>query len=863
MRVFVGRGPRRWRWRSTIGVFAVLLIALSVLAVLNRASARAATSGCNPTCVILIQVDGLEPKDVTQSNTPYLWSLAHPPPAPPGSSALANRSGWIWQAPRAVVSTGSAAATGSLLTGSYPEKSGVPSDDFFTKGEEHRLGAEGFGDSALDGAKAMESPSVSTVVEAVDQAGGKAAVFLGDPSLSQLARANVDDAAAYWFPPGSSTASASSPAQPPFTGDPRLCPILRYSDAPSSPPSPQDGAPCPADDGTVLSKAIQDLGQANAPNVQFTFIQLAELGVAKRQAGDTDLNPNNAPQPAKALADTDAAIASFIEQYFQNANLKDKWGHTVLMVVGSHGYQTTPLPNRVPDPANVNSPWNDLSDYVHRYASQADGVTANDLTLVPQGSLATIYYKPDTPSDQIGATSRAKALAAIKSDLEKTDVGSVNAACRSRNPQLGDCIQEVDYVAQGDSATDSVDLKHPSWHLDNLDETSAKRTGASGDLVVVLAPGWATGRAVRDPQVMAGTSGNSSDSPLTNPYTATSGGPRERAVAALINGPRDANVPGAVRDLSQFSPSTDYYPVSNQSVDPRDASHPPVVTDPACPTSPTDPGGLACANDPSKAGFADDASAIGHEAQPVTVDFATTISALMQVPFAEHPTQLQGRVLQEAFLNPLATPCAEDCEPPPPPPEPPPPPLPPPPPPQVITRPGFDFYGLVRGLKAMVVDSANRTYRQARPGMTLSSIRLEGDFGKPESAVTLTFYRALAGARGRRAARSTAATVRLQAIARFDPFIVRRGHVVIRLKVPPLFSPTYIGMTVQQVARNGAASGASARGPGLVPCTRVRPQRPLRFMCVGPTAGVIAPIQDATRLHQRKRGTAQTSAIHS
>jgi hypothetical protein len=37
-----------------------------------------------------------------------------------------------------------------------------------------------------------------------------------------------------------------------------------------------------------------------------------------------------------------------------------------------------------------------------------------------------------------------------------------------------------------------------------------------------------------------------------------------------------------------------------------------------------------------------------------------------------------------------------------------------------------------------------------------------------------------------------------------------------------------------------------------VPCTTIKPQRPLRFMCVGPTQGVIAPIVDAGHLNTRK-----------
>jgi hypothetical protein len=168
-------------------------------------------------------------------------------------------------------------------------------------------------------------------------------------------------------------------------------------------------------------------------------------------------------------------------------------------------------------------------------------------------------------------------------------------------------------------------------------------------------------------------------------------------------------------------------------------------------------------------------------------------------------------------------------------------------PPQVVQQPGFDFNGLVRHLTARVVDDHNRTYAKAPAGANLSSIRLEGDFGKPESAVTLTFYRRVSVRRGHRA---RGAVTQLKALARFDPFVVKRGHVVIRLKVPRTFSPTHIGVTVQEVAR-GKAQPSSR---GTQPCTKVKPQKPLRFSCLGPKRGVIAPVLDAARLHKRKSG---------
>jgi hypothetical protein len=855
---FTGEAKGRWRWRCAIGATG-LLIALWVLALAGRESRAATGDGCTPNCVILIQVDGLEPKDVTPAATPYLWALAHPQVqgrSIPGG-ALNNRSGWIWQAPRGVVSTGTASATASLLTGAYPEFSGVPSDDFYdpsTKADDahQRLGAGGFGDQNLagadgdpshspDGAGPVSSSGVDTLVEAAHET-GDVAVFLGDPALAKIAHAG-SDATAFWYPPGDAD-SASTPEQN-FTGDPRLCPIPRYPEDTGSQGSDQpDPSSCPADDLVTMNKAAKDLGAGTAAGVGFTFIELAELGVAKRGAGDPDVTPDNTPpQPAEALADTDAAIASFVEQYAQK--WPDKWPKTVVMVVGSHGYQTTPLADRVPDPRPVDpneqgGATHDLSDYVADVGP--DGKPRSELRLVPQGTMATIYYKPAT-TDPIDPAARAAALQKVKNDLLNT----VNPACASLNPALGPCIKEVDYVDDSTQGTpDTVAAKHPSWHLDARDPDSKARTGTSGDLVVVLEPGWATGRAAGTPNP-GGTLQVSQ--PWSNPYTASSGGPRERAVAALINGPLKSDDPGAVRNLDTFAPGANYYPVSNKSVDPKDHNNPPPANDPACPGSGTDPstatdfGGLACANSPENVG--DDAGTTGHEAQPVTVDFAVTISALMKVPFDSHPEQLQGRVLQEAFLNGLATPCVgEDCDPPPP--EPPPPAEPeplPPPPVEVIRPPGFNFHGLVRRLKARVVDGDNHTYPQAKPGALMSTVRLAGDFGKEEAAVTLTFYRKV------RAGQSHAASVtHLRAIARFDPFAVKRGHVVMRLKIPPVFKPTYVGLTVQEITRVHAAS--NGRSP--VQCTTIKPKKPLKFMCVGPKAGRIPRIVDARRLHQRK-----------
>src|SRR5688572_30204762 len=105
--------------RAALLVSLALLVG-SVLAA-KLPSAGAATGVCP--CVVLIEVDGLEPKDVTPETTPFLWELAHPGEGQQLDEG--NRAGWTWQAPRSVMSAGTAANSAALLTGSYPKQNGI------------------------------------------------------------------------------------------------------------------------------------------------------------------------------------------------------------------------------------------------------------------------------------------------------------------------------------------------------------------------------------------------------------------------------------------------------------------------------------------------------------------------------------------------------------------------------------------------------------------------------------------------------------------------------------------------------------------------------------------------------------------
>lgn len=72
-----------------------------------------------------------------------------------------------------------------------------------------------------------------------------------------------------------------------------------------------------------------------------------------------------------------------------------------------------------------------------------------------------------------------------------------------------------------------------------------------------------------------------------------------------------------------------------------------------------------------------------------------------------------------------------------------------------------------------------------------------------------------------------------------------------RLKVPPLFKPTHVGLTVREIART---RNGRRRRTGAQPCTRLKTYKPVPFRCTGPTRGVIVRIADAGRLHKRKPG---------
>jgi hypothetical protein len=486
-------------------------------------------------------------------------------------------------------------------------------------------------------------------------------------------------------------------------------------------------------------------------------------------------------------------------------NLGDVWNNALLIVTGNHGYESTPLHNRVPDPDAATNPTSSFADYLAREGRMNPDGTPSTV-LVPQGTVGTVYA-PGTPAADLQAL-----VAKIR---QGGDAGCVALAGTP-------CIEDVLSLAPaGLPGADALLKKHPSWYLDPL--VKDKRTGVGGDLLVILKPGWAFGRAVATGPVPIPSVVSSSvpaRPELDNPYLASAGGPRNRSIAMLMNGP--------TRLVRQ---------VKNDAMRAKDYTENPATAD-GCHDA-----GLAFGKSNAQAGIGDDAAAKGHECQAETVDIPLSIATLLQVSVKANQIAAQGRLLKEAIPSLKVPEPDVDLGPQ----EEPDPGPPPAPPPVIIERNSvqviparrpkdpFPFKGLIQRLRARVVDSKGRPLAKTRRGAKMTGIEVSADFGKPQSIVRLTFYK-----KGRK--RSGGVARRLVAIARFKPFTIKRGPAKLRLRVPDQFAPQYIGVSVQQVVTIGR-TGAAATGNAK---TVEKP--------IGPKAGGIAAIDDAKWLHQRKRG---------
>jgi hypothetical protein len=876
------------RARLPIAVATALILA-TIVGGLRADRASAGAEACNP-CVVIIEVDGLEGKDVTPETTPFLWALGHPAAGggntatDPGASPVAigaaatpgisGRDGWTWAAARGVMTGTTAAATTALLTGSYPDQSDIYADEYWGKGvSEHTF----MGSSQLTYMSDYADLSpfgdrLPSLVESPNEAGA----WVGDARVADAV--GLDGT---WVP----AKSDSVPAYCPVPQD--QAEATAYPDyANQSPPSGgQDTFSCPTPDVNTVNHAESDLAGADGANVTLGYVFLAELGAVKRLHGDVDVTADtNAAtgtqgqtQDARAVADqlrtTDAAIGAFVNK-FQSDN-GPKWGKTVLFVVGNHGYELTPQTQRVPDDKSSN-PGMGLADVVSRVAKE-HGAAAE---FVPQGTIGTVYVHPGPKHDE--------AVTAIADYLRPG--GPVDSQQRCQPVSAGTvppgtvetgCIQEV--LATGALGADghssaipddagykflSVTDAHPSWHLHYVDDKGAP-SGTDGDLLVVLKPGWAAGEFVPVKDENGVPNPLNEHGTVNNPYLGSPGGPRNRSIAAIVNGPQDivkqidvgAPPPGA-------SPSALEYPVSTAPLNGE-----------RCPGQPTE---IKAAPGNPNLSPGDDANAPGHECQAEVVDFAPTIAALLKIS-VKH-TQLGGRFLREAFDHDLSPVREEEPLVDIPPDDPPPAPEPdvrvpdPPPPPK-----GYTYSGLMKRLRATVVDQYGCDWATAKPGATMDYLKIEVDLGKSLSSSTLTFYRrgakpaapapaakqakhrAHVAAAPRAAntnrclkppataasAHKAAARPPLNAIARFNPFALKRGHVVLKLKIPPLYRPTHIGMFLQEARR-------------VVPSVKPDGSPGLSFEAFGPAAGKIVAIIDGGRLHETKaaRSAAGVAAGH-
>ena len=799
---------QRGRW---LGI-AMAAVLLSIAAAIGGSLARADSSACGGTqCVVLVEVNGLTPEDVSPEKTPFLWALAHPDqPGDVPNAALAaiggdevqDRAGWIWQAARGVMTTASAPATASLLTGQTPQKSGVPADAFRDRddGKWKSLAPGSEATGGFDDPSFVEwkGQSILTLVQeaasGAEGTGGTAAkAYLGDPSLFDLVTnggCGTDGQGAEvaaWKPglePGQDCQNVTT-----GEANPSLCapppPALE-------PPSADDAPICAADDMQTLNAAATDVGAAG-DRLRLVYIHLAELGIVKERGGDVEA----------ALADLDAAMAQYVGQYAQRD--PDKWNSTMLMVVGNHGMELTPQPLRVS--RSGDSQPQSLPQFI-RAIAQREGVEGG-VQVVPNGTLLSVYFTGEQPA-------RARVLKAIREEVLALNENEPLCAPQP-DADVGPCIDEALYTSDppdGDTAN-TVTEKHPTWRMGGLE-----------DLVITTGRGWAAA-----PVVSADTSTLPPDtSGPGNPGTASSGGPRNRAVAALVHGP-EAEVFQFPWDPVDDSGRDGRHPVTQQ---PADGD--PRIQQPAYEHSPENP-----AVEQANAEPGDDAAAVGHEQQPLTIDFMPTIAAMLRITVP--PEQPDGNIIQSPWRKAL-TPFVieEDLGEP----EPEPPPViieEPPviiPPPPVKT---YDFTGLIQKLKAQVGTIGRRTIdgkkqqvfvpaREAKKGALLNYLALKADFGKPLAQVTLTLYR-----RVKTKGKSGKKRTRLVTLARFSPFTVKRGPgVELRFAVPPKYKPTNIGVLVQEAEKVSKEN---------------RKEGEPDFQGVGPQDGGIVSIKDASRLHKR------------
>lgn len=667
------------RTRALALAAGAAMISLAIGAV----TAGAQSSGCSSgggggssPCVMLIQVDGLEATDVTPEKTPFLWGLANPGEGPASglTTALGQRNGWTWQAPRAAMTTGLAANTTSLLTGGYPEQTGVIGDEMYKvpkvdgkdgalptfnllNPEEYRLESDPDDLNSRYGPReslssASMADGVQNILELNEENGGKTSAIVGDPDLAPIANMNPNAPdlieANDWTP---TIRDQDNQGNNDPGGNAAFCDVPRVAD-PQAPPggdtqTESGGAAmraCAAKDEVTLNKAFDAMKADDAVNL--SYIELAELGHVKRSATEED-------SVEAALAELDSNVGAFLNRVATDTTLVQKWQNMIVFVVGSGGYEETPPAQRVPSLENgelAGAGGEDLEDWVEDQGNE-------QFDFMPQGSVATVYYrkhvageKAENPTDEHRA--RIQTLKRAIEQGAESACSNVALLPETDVTAGSDCISDVLYMrpqlAKEGELDDVVENRYPSWHLDHtffdinretFEETNM-RTGSSGDLLLVANEGWAFGKAVPTQEELLEVVGTEASDAVTNPYPASNGGPRNRSMAAIVNGPA-CNGDKCVFNLK----ATDRrsagqqvwrYPVASQ---PEGAADNPSCSGQVPPADLT----LEAAN----ANPIDDANAAGHECQAEIVDFGPTIASVLSlsVPFQ----QIGGRLLHEAI----------------------------------------------------------------------------------------------------------------------------------------------------------------------------------------------------------------------
>lgn len=266
---------------------AALLLVASLVAGCSASEAPPLALGANRLTVVVLVVDSLMPSDISAATTPELEAL--------------RVGGTSYEESRAVYAAETIPNHVAMMTGVYPDRSGIPTNDFI----------DDFSVASPDPVKLSipERLTANTLFTWIGKACGSAAqthvrtgatlskkylhdIFLGD--AANAGRAN-DNANVFNVPPESYWSPEDDPA---------------YI------PSPDEHVP----DAQTMTQALAQL-----PDVDFFFINLGDVDRSAHAGGQSSRSA--------ALPDTDVQVGTLIGAL----QASGRWANTVLLLVSDHG----------------------------------------------------------------------------------------------------------------------------------------------------------------------------------------------------------------------------------------------------------------------------------------------------------------------------------------------------------------------------------------------------------------------------------------------------------------------------------------------------------------------------------------------